>query len=72
MAVVVATGAVAAVAGLAAGLEMPASGGFGDCFEHALIATNSPRIVKPEIIASFCWRDQDDSIVPQVVLLLVA
>jgi hypothetical protein len=53
---------------------MPASGGFGDCFEHALIASNSPRIAKPAIIAiaSFCWRDQDGSIVPQIVLLLVA
>ncbi len=72
MAVVVATGAVAAVAGLAAGLEMPASGGFGDCFEHALIAINSPRIVKLASVASFCWRDQDDSIVPVIVLLLGA
>jgi hypothetical protein len=67
-----ATDGAAAVAGLVVGLETPTSGGFGDCFEHALIATNSPRIVKPAIIASFCWRDQEESIVPEIVLLLVA
>ncbi len=61
-------GAVA-VDELDAGLETPTSAGFGPCFEHALTASNSPRIAKPAIIASFCWRDQDESIVPEIVLL---
>jgi hypothetical protein len=60
---------VAGVAELGAGLETPTSAGFGSCFEHALTASNSPRIAKPAIIASFCWRDQDESIVPEIVLL---
>jgi hypothetical protein len=42
----------------------------GDCFEHALTANSRPRIAKPAIIASFCWRDQDDSVVPEIVLLI--
>ncbi len=46
--------------------------GFGDCFEHALTASNSPRIAEPAIIASFCWRNQDESVVPEIMLLLVA
>jgi len=61
--------AVAGVAELDAGPETPTSAGFGLCFEHALTASNSPRIAKPAIIASFCWRDQDESIVPEIVLL---
>jgi hypothetical protein len=66
------TAAAAGVAELDAGLETPTSAGFGLCFEHALTTSNSPRIAKPAIIASFCWRDQDESIVPEIVLLLVA
>jgi len=66
------TGAEVAVAGVPVGLETPTSADLGDCWEHALIASSSPRIVKPAIIASFCWRDQDESIVPEIVLLLVA
>src|SRR4029077_17290668 len=63
-------GAVAVgVAELDAGLETPTSAGFGPCFEHALTASNSPRIAKLAIIASFCWRDQDESIVPEIVLM---
>jgi len=63
-------GAVAVgVAELDAGLETPTSAGFGPCFEHALTTSNSPRIAKPAIIANFCWRDQDESIVPEIVLL---
>jgi hypothetical protein len=69
VAVVTGTGAVAPSAELDAGLETPTSAGFGPCFEHALTASNSPRIAKPAIIASFCWRDQDKSIVPETVLL---
>ncbi len=46
--------------------------GFGDCFEHALTASNSPRIAEPAIIASFCWRNQDESVGPEIMLLLVA
>ncbi len=61
-----------AVAGVSAGPETPTNAGLDDCFEHALIAINSPRIVKPAIIASFCWRDQDESIVPEIVLVPVA
>jgi hypothetical protein len=70
-AVGVVTGSAAApgVAKFDAGLETPTSAGFGPCFEHALTASNSPRIAKPAIIASFCWRDQDESIVPETVLL---
>src|SRR5260370_29676372 len=52
------------------GWETPTSAGLGDCFEHALTASNSPRIAKPAIIASFCWRDQDESVVPEIVLLV--
>jgi hypothetical protein len=65
-------GAVAAgVAELGAGLGTPTSAGFGPCFEHALTASNSPTIAKPAVvaIASFCWRDLDESIVPEIVLL---
>jgi hypothetical protein len=60
-----------AVAGaeLGAGLETPTSAGFGLCFEHALTTSNRLRIAKPAIMASFCWRDQDESIVPEIVLL---
>jgi hypothetical protein len=66
--------AAASVAEIGAGLETLTSAGFGDCSEHALIASNSPRIAKPAIvaIASFCWRDQDDNVVPEIALLLVA
>jgi hypothetical protein len=62
--------AAAAVAELDAGLETLTSAGLGDCFEHALTTSNSPRIAKPAIIASFCWRDQDESVVPEIVLLV--
>jgi hypothetical protein len=61
--------AIAGVAELGAGPGTPTSAGFGPCFEHALTASNSPRIAKLAIIASFCWRDQDESIVPEIVLL---
>jgi hypothetical protein len=54
----------------APGLDTPTSAGLGDCFEHALTANSRPRIAKPAIIASFCWRDQDDSVVPEIVLLI--
>ena len=37
--------AAAGVADIGAGLETPTSAGFGDCFEHALTASNSPRIL---------------------------
>src|SRR5713101_6304827 len=60
----------AGVVELDAGLETPTSAGFGPCFEHALTASNSPRIAKPAIIASFSWRDQDESVVPEIVLLV--
>jgi len=66
-----ATGAAAAVAEVAFGLETLTSAGFWD-FEHALMARNSPRNVKHTITANFCWRDQDESIVPEIVLVLVA
>ena len=75
--------AVGAAAGVAvtasvpevdAGLDTPTRAGFGDCFEHALKASNIPRIAKPAIvaIASFCWRDHDDNVVPEIALLLGA
>ncbi|MGA9989072.1 MAG: hypothetical protein WBP69_14925, partial [Terriglobales bacterium] len=66
--------AAVSVAEIGAGPETPASAGFGDSFEHALIASNNPRIAKPAIvaIASFCWRDQHDNVVPEIALLLVA
>ena len=50
----------------AAGLETPTSAGFADCFEHALTASSSPRIPKPAIMASFCWRDQDEIMVSEL------
>jgi hypothetical protein len=40
----VAATAVAGVGEVAAGLETLTSAGFGDCFEHALMASKSPRI----------------------------
>jgi hypothetical protein len=52
----------------AAGLETPTSAGFDDSFEQALTTTSTPRIKKHAIIASFCWRDQDESIVPEIIL----
>jgi hypothetical protein len=61
---------IAGVAGVDAVLDTPARAGFEDCFEHALKASNSPRIAKPAIIASFCCRDQDESVVPETVLLV--
>jgi hypothetical protein len=56
------------------GLEAPDSAGFGDCFEHALNPSNRARIAAPAIaaMASFCWREQDESAVPEIELLLVA
>jgi len=55
-------------------LDAPARAGFDDCFEHALIASNSPAIAKPATvaIASFCWREQDDNVVTEIALLLSA
>jgi hypothetical protein len=70
--VIAGASAGAGVAEIGAGLETATSAGFGDCFEHALTASNSPRIAKPAIvaIASFCWRDQDEGVVPEMVLLV--
>jgi hypothetical protein len=70
--VVAAVAAAAGVGEVDAGPETPASAGFEDCFEHALTASNSPRIPKPAIvaIAGFFWRDQDESVVPEMVLLV--
>jgi hypothetical protein len=50
-----------------AGLETATRAGFGDCFEQALTASISPRSAKPAIMASFCWRDQDESAVPEIM-----
>ena len=69
VAVVTGTAAAAGLAELDPKLETPTSAGFGPCFEHALTTSNSPRIARPSIIASSCWRDQDESIVPETVLL---
>jgi len=69
--VVAAVAAAAGVGEVDAGPETPASAGFEDCFEHALTASKSPRIAKPAIIASFCWRDQDESVVPEIALSVV-
>jgi len=66
----IAAAAGAVVAGIGAGLETRTSAGFGDCFKHALIASNSPRIAKPAIIVSFCWRDHDESVVSEIGLLV--
>jgi hypothetical protein len=60
----------AAVAEFANGLDTPTSAGFGDSFEQALTTTSTPRITKHAIIASFCWRDQDESMPPEIVLEL--
>jgi hypothetical protein len=50
-------------------LDTPARAGFSDCLEQALTASKTPRIAKPAIMASFCWRDQDEIVVPVNVLL---
>jgi hypothetical protein len=71
-AVVVGVVVAAGTAAICAGPETPTSAGFDDCFEHALSPSNIPRITKPAIIASFLWRDQDESVVPVNVLLVVA
>jgi hypothetical protein len=63
---------VGVTAAVAAGPETPTSAGFADCFEQALSPSNIPSITKPAIIASFCWRDQDERVVPVNVLLVVA
>ena len=55
------------VTGLETGLATLTSAGFGDCLEQALTASSSPRITKLAIIASFCWRDQDVSVAPEMV-----
>ena len=70
---VVAAGArvAAGVSEAEAGLDTLTSAGFGDCFEHALIASSNPRMPKPAIMASFCWRDQDESMVSEIVLFVV-
>jgi len=67
-----AAGAVAGVAVVGAGkvgtgLETLTSAVFEDCFEHALRASKKPRIANAASMASFCWRDQDESIVPEIV-----
>jgi hypothetical protein len=59
--------ALAGVAELDAGLEMPTGAGFEDCSEHALIASKTPSIATHAIIANFCWRDQDEKSVPKIV-----
>ena len=64
------TSAMAGADELADGLETPTSTCFGDCFEQALAASRTARIAKPAIMASFCWRDQDESVVPEIVLLV--
>jgi hypothetical protein len=69
--VIAAAGVNAGVAEVGAGPETLTSAGFEDCFVHALTASNSPRITKLAIIASFCWRDQNESVVPEIVLLVV-
>ena len=71
-AVVFAVVVAAGTAEVCAGPETLTSAGFADCFEHALSPSNIPRITKPAIIASFCWRDQDESVAPVNVLLVVA
>jgi hypothetical protein len=60
----------AGVGELAAGLKTPTSEGLGDCFEQALAASSTARMAKPAIMASFCWRDQDESVVAEIVLLV--
>src|ERR1700691_414453 len=68
-----ATGAISAtvdVGEMAAGLEALTSAGFDDCFEQALAASRTARMAKPAITASFCWRDQDESVVAEIVLLV--
>jgi hypothetical protein len=56
------------VAGLGAGLETPTSAGFRDCSEHALHASNMPKIASPAIVASLGWRDRGESVVPEIGL----
>jgi hypothetical protein len=66
------SGTVAVAAGVvvAAGLDTATSADFDDCLEHALTTSKSPRSAKLANMASFCWRDQDESIVPEIVLLV--
>ena len=67
---VVVVGAGAVEAG--AGFVTPTRAGFCDCFEHALNISKSTSITMVAIIAIFCWRDQDESVVPENVLLVFA
>jgi hypothetical protein len=69
--VVAVGGVAAAVEVCVSGLEMPTSAGLGDCLEHALSAIKIPRIANPAIIAIFCWRDQDESVAPELLLLVL-
>ncbi len=61
------TGARAGVAESAAGPDTATRTGFADCVEHAMNAINSPSIANAEIVASFCWRDQDESMFPEML-----
>jgi len=68
--VAVGVGAAAAVEVCVSGLEMPTRAVLGAAFEHALSAIKNPRITNPAIIAIFCWRDQDESVAPELLLVL--
>jgi hypothetical protein len=56
--------------GAGAGLETLTSAGLADCFEHAHTTRDKPSIAKPAIMASFCCCDQDESVVPEIVLFV--
>src|SRR5882757_9966805 len=64
-------GVGAAVVLAASGLEMPTSAVLGVSFEQALSAIRIPRMTNPAIIAIFCWRDQDVSVAPELLLLVL-
>jgi len=59
-------GVAACAGGSGTGPETPTSAGLADCFEHAQNARKSARIAKLATIAIFCWRDQDESVVPEI------
>src|SRR5579862_985512 len=50
--------------------ETPTNAVFEACFEQALTTSSNPRMAKAANMAIFCWRDQDESIVPEIGFLV--
>jgi len=61
----VGVGVTAGVEACVSGAEIPTNAVFGDCFEHALTMSRIPRRTNPASMAIFCWRDHEESVVPE-------